>query len=142
MDSVKILTDAILRLTPGVAIEPELRVMEEILGEAGKAIQKMHRQLAEDEHTYAAIQVRYAQIITAAEDLEQQIEAGPPDKAKLKASLTKVTDQIKVIEPELDQDKVDVERTRSLLAKLEAAYRQKIEEIARARAALQHLRGF
>ena len=134
---MKSLTDSILRLTSGAATEAELRAMEEILGDVGKEITKWRRQLSEDEHTYDAIQARYSQMIGAAERLEQRIEVDPPNRAELETSLGKLTNQIEAIALELGEDSADAEEARSLLAEMEAAYQQKMQELAQAKAYLQ-----
>jgi chromosome segregation ATPase len=76
-------------------------------------------------------------MIGAAEDLEQKIAVKPAAEAALQASLATLTDQIEAIALELDQDKTDVEATRSLLAYLEMAYQQKAQELTQAKAHLQ-----
>lgn len=135
--NVKLLTDAIYRLAPDTATETELRTLEEILGDVGKQIQKMHLRLSEDERTNDAIQACYKTMIGAADDLEQQINADPPNKAELEASLATLTAQIEDIAPALDQDRADVETTRSLLADFETAYQAKMQELTQAKAHLQ-----
>jgi chromosome segregation ATPase len=135
--NMKVLTDAISRLRPGEATVAELRAMEEILGQAGQAIQKMHQHLTAEERTYDAIQARYAQMISAAEHLDRQIGGNPTNRADLEASLTSMTDQLDRIDRELREDRVDVEGTRSLLTELEAAFRWKMQELIQARSRLR-----
>jgi hypothetical protein len=111
--------------------------MEEILCDVGKEIAKWLRQLSEDEHTCDAIRARYNQMIGVAERLEQQIEVDPPNRAELETSLGKLTNQIEAIALELGQDSADAEEARSLLAEMEAAYQQKVQQLAQAKAHLQ-----
>jgi hypothetical protein len=73
--------------------------MEEILDGAGNEIQKMHRQLSAERHTYDAILARYTTMMGAAEHLARQINGNPPNKAELEACLVTLIGQIEAIAP-------------------------------------------
>jgi chromosome segregation ATPase len=75
MEAVKALTETISRLRPGKATLAELRAVEDVFQSVEQELQKMRRRLSAEEHTYDAIQARYAQMMDAAEDLERQITA-------------------------------------------------------------------
>jgi chromosome segregation ATPase len=114
--------------------------MEQDLAAAGQLISRLQSELAEERRVYDAINARYAQMMGAAENLQQQIDAASFLKDPLQTSLATLVAQIEEMVPELDQDKKDVDATQALLADAEAAYRAKATALADAKAMLSRAR--
>jgi chromosome segregation ATPase len=127
------LTTAIVKMAPEAATAAELKTMEQDLEAAGELIGRLQGELAEERRAYDAINARYTQMMGAAENLQQQIEAASFLKDPLQASLAALVTQIEEMVPELDQDKKEVDATQALLSEAEAAYQAKAAALSDAK---------
>src|SRR5580704_122240 len=130
------LTTAMVKMAPETATAAELKNMEQDLDAAGQLISRLQRELTDERHAYDAINVRYTQMMGAAENLQHQIDTASFLKDPLQASLGTLVAQIEEMVPELDQDKKDINSTQALLTEAEAAYRAKASALTGAKAKL------
>ena len=130
------LTTAMVKMAPETATAAELKNMEQDLDAAGQLISRLQRELTDERHAYDAINIRYTQMMGAAENLQHQIDTASFLKDPLQASLATLVAQIEEMVPELDQDKNDINSTQALLTEAEAAYRAKASALTGAKAKL------
>jgi chromosome segregation ATPase len=130
------LTTAMVKMAPETATAAELENMEQDLEAAGQLISRLQRELSDERHAYDAINARYTQMMSAAENLQHQIDAASFLKDPLQASLATLVSQIEEVVPELDQDKKEIDSTQALLTEAEAAYQAKATALAGAKAKL------
>ena len=134
------LTTAMVKMAPETATAAELKNMEQDLDAAGRLISRLQRELTDERHAYDAINVRYTQMMGAAEHLQHQIDTASFLKEPLQASLATLVAQIEEMVPELDQDKKDIDATQALLTEAKAAYRAKATALTGAKAKLNRAR--
>ena len=130
------LTAAMVNMAPEAATAAELQSMEQDLDAAGRLISRLQRELTDERHAYDTINARYTQMMGAAENLQNQIDAASFLKDPLQASLATLVAQIEEMVPELDQDKKDIDSTQALLTEAEVAYQAKAAALRDAKAKL------
>ena len=130
------LTAAMVNMAPEAATAAELQSMEQDLDAAGRLISRLQRELTDERHAYDTINARYTQMMGAAENLQNQIDAASFLKDPLQASLATLVAQIEEMVPELDQDKKEIDSTQALLTEAEVAYQAKATALREAKAKL------
>jgi chromosome segregation ATPase len=134
---------AIVNLDPDAATQADLRTMAEDLDRAGRAIAKLRGELSQEQRELETVTKQYNELMAAAELIQKRIDdptAVASQKDGLQKSLTGLVDRMEHMVPELDRDKKEVADTQSLVAEAEAAYRDKADGLANAKAQLDHMK--
>jgi chromosome segregation ATPase len=137
------LTATLVKLSPETATAAELKTMEDDLDNAGRLIGRLRTELQTEQHEFDRINGQYTQLMGAAEVLQKQIDDPATNDTKrtsLTASLAGLLDKIEHMAPELEQERHDVEATRTLLADAETAYQKKAKALTTAKGNLDRAR--
>jgi DNA repair exonuclease SbcCD ATPase subunit len=131
---------AIVQLDPDGATQADLRVMEEDLDRAGRAIAKLRADLVREQKEFDAVNRQYQELMGAAEVLERKVKdtsIAAAQRSDLERSLASLLDKLEHMAPELDAERRDVTDTEALLADAEDAYKNKADALAAARQNLE-----
>ena len=134
------LNTALINLDPDSGIQADLRVMEEDLDNAGKVIAQLRSDLAGEHREYDAVNKQYAELMSAAELIQKEVDDQATPEAKRgekRASLGRLVARIEKMAPDLDRFKAEMDTTQTQLTDAEAIYQEKAQGLADAKRNLE-----
>ena len=134
------LNAALVNLDPDSAIQADLRVMEQDLDAAGKAIAGLRADLVQEHREYDAVNKQYSELMSAAELIQKEVDdPATPEatRAEKRASLARLVARIEKMAPDLDRFKAEMDTTQAQLTDAESIYREKAQGLADARRNLE-----
>lgn len=134
--------EALVRWDPQSATEAELRTMEQHLDALGREVAEARQAYNREQKEADAIKALLAQRMTAAEQLQAQLDAAtdPGRKASLEKSLATIIGLLEEMTPEVEREVKDAEDALSFLEMLEKNYNEAGNKLKRARSDLDRAR--
>jgi hypothetical protein len=131
--------EALVRWDPTSASEAEMRTMEQHLDALGREVAQARRSYENENKEAEAIQALAQQRMSAAEQLQDQVdtETDPTRKAALEKSLETLVSMLETMAPEVDREKTEAIDAKSFLEMLEQTYAEAGGKFKSARSALE-----
>jgi hypothetical protein len=130
--------EALVRWDPKSASEAEMRTMEQHLDDLGREVAQARRSYDSENKEAEAIQALSQQRMSAAEQLQHQVEAetDPIRKAALEKSLETLVSLLETMAPEVEREKTEALDAKNFLEMLEQTYAEAGGKFKSARSAL------
>lgn len=131
--------EALVRWDPQSASEAEMRTMEQHLDDLGREVAQARQSYDHENKEVETIQALAQQRMSAAEQLQDQVDAetDPTRKAALGKSLETLVSMLETMAPEVDREKAEALDAKNFLEMLEQTYAEAGGKFKSARSALE-----
>jgi chromosome segregation ATPase len=131
--------EALVRWDPKSASEAEMRTMEQHLDDLGREVAQARRSYDNENKEAEAIQILSQQRMSAAEQLQDKVEAetDPTRKVALEKSLETLVSMLETMAQEVDREKTEALDAKNFLEMLEQTYAEAGGKFTSARSALE-----